>query len=307
MLETTIQSYDGNDNGYHFFGIDSENQGDFKMAKNRKTIKDVSDEVQLLSDRILKLERMVCVSNLNDLKEKVIYLEDLIKVYDSKIVDLDNKLIRFSLASPSSFNRTCKICGISVEGKNNWIQHKRDNHGKTFKCKFCDEAFCESWKLESHMKLHESAKTFNCTICNKVFYMKWRLDKHVTSHDQNQKFCHFFNNNKVCPFENIGCMFRHEESSECRFQTSCNLKRCQFKHPYITDRVATKDRNECETSDEEELDNHDEDDEATDYETIDYVQVNENDLRDLEFKECGACSTVLTIENSYKCKTCGEP
>ena len=102
-------------------------------------------------------------------------------------------------------------------------------------------------------------------------------------------------------------MFRHEESSECRFQTSCNLKRCQFKHPYITDRLATKDRNECETSDEEELDNHDEDDEATDYETIDYVQVNENDLRDLEFKECGACSTVLTIENSYKCKTCGEP
>ena len=154
------------------------------MASNRKTIKDVSDEAQLLSDRILKLERNVCVSNLNDIKEKVTYLEDLIKVYDSKIVDLDNKLNRYSVSSLSSFNRTCKICGIRVEGKNNLIQHKRDNHGKTFKCKFCDEAFCESWKLESHMKLREGAKTFNCTICNKVFYMKWRLDKHTRETDK---------------------------------------------------------------------------------------------------------------------------
>ena len=82
------------------------------MVKNVKTIKDVSDEVQLLSNRIMKLERIVCVSNLNHIKEKVICLEDLIKVYHSKIVDLDNKLV-----SLSSFHRTCNICGISVEGK----------------------------------------------------------------------------------------------------------------------------------------------------------------------------------------------
>ena len=50
------------------------------------------------------------------------------------------------------------------------------------------------------------------------FYLKWRLEKHMTGHEKlDSKFCHYFNNNKTCPFEQIGCMFKHAKSRKCWF------------------------------------------------------------------------------------------
>ena len=46
----------------------------------------------------------------------------------------------------------------------------------------------------------------------------------------NVKCCHYFNNEKLCPFEEIGCMFRHAESKNCRFKQLCKIKLCQFQH-----------------------------------------------------------------------------
>ena len=43
-------------------------------------------------------------------------------------------------------------------------------------------------------------------------------------------FCHYFNNQKKCPFEEIGCMFLHADSEDCKFQNTCNKNLCQFKH-----------------------------------------------------------------------------
>ena len=61
--------------------------------------------------------------------------------------------------------------------------------------------------------------------------MKWRLDKHNKAHEMlNVKFCHYLNNNKVCPFEEIGCKFKHSIAKECRLQKQCRNKLCQFKH-----------------------------------------------------------------------------
>ena len=60
--------------------------------------------------------------------------------------------------------------------------------------------------------------------------MEWRLRKHVLGHDKERKCCHFFNNGKVCPYEEIGCKFKHEESNECRYGQNCYIKLCQFKH-----------------------------------------------------------------------------
>ena len=58
---------------------------------------------------------------------------------------------------------------------------------------------------------------------------KWRLRKHVSGH-QGKIFCHYFNNRKNCPYEELGRMFQHEDSPICRFQEQCLKELCQYKH-----------------------------------------------------------------------------
>ena len=53
---------------------------------------------------------------------------------------------------------------------------------------------------------------------------------------ENVKYCHYFNNSKHCPFEEVGCMFKHEISKNCRFQKHCKNKLCQFQHD-VTDEI----------------------------------------------------------------------
>ena len=49
--------------------------------------------------------------------------------------------------------------------------------------------------------------------------------------DQNVKFCHYFNNNQNCIFEETsGCMFRHETAPQCKDLEKCKFRKCQFSH-----------------------------------------------------------------------------
>ena len=87
-------------------------------------------------------------------------------------------------------------------------------HPKSLKCDQCEETFHLNWLLENHLKTHNQTEQFECEKYTKSFVLKWRLDKHLKSHDvNNRKFCHYFNNNKLCPYDSLGCMFRHETSS----------------------------------------------------------------------------------------------
>ena len=86
----------------------------------------------------------------------------------------------------------------------------------------------ENHLLEAHLKTHNEMQPFSCDKCEKKFYLKWRLEKHRGSH-YTKKLCHYYNNQKACPYEDIGCMFRHEVSSLCRFST-CNNILCQYRH-----------------------------------------------------------------------------
>ena len=96
----------------------------------------------------------------------------------------------------------------------------------------CDEDFDQIWKLEVHLKKHPTEKYFECDICDKQFALQWRLNKHKRGHtDGTNKFCHYFNNNKNCIFEEtIGCMFRHEISPICKDLKKCKFTKCQFTH-----------------------------------------------------------------------------
>ena len=49
-------------------------------------------------------------------------------------------------------------------------------------------------------------------------------------HSADSKFCHYFNNEKPCPYEEFGCKFKHEKSSTCSYGQRCNNTLCQFQH-----------------------------------------------------------------------------
>ena len=88
-----------------------------------------------------------------------------------------------------------------------------------------------------HLMTHAIEKQFKCNVCNKTFHMKWRYKKHLQQHESNHsKYCHFFNNDKFCQFEEIGCMYKHEVAPICKTQSQCKVKFCQYKHRYVCDR-----------------------------------------------------------------------
>ena len=47
---------------------------------------------------------------------------------------------------------------------------------------------------------------FKCEKCDKSFVLKWRLRKHLSGHEA-EAFCYYFDNEKECPFDKIGCKF----------------------------------------------------------------------------------------------------
>lgn len=87
------------------------------------------------------------------------------------------------------------------------------------------------------MTNHKEAGVYTCDICSKTFYMEWRLNKHLEMHDTTfKKKCHYFNNEKVCPYSDVGCKFIHEFSEECKLNSKCLRNLCPFQHP---DKICT--------------------------------------------------------------------
>ena len=108
--------------------------------------------------------------------------------------------------------------------------HKKTQHLKTFRCKKCDETFHVSKDLEIHIKSHRNCEEFKCDDCEKVFYLKWRLSKHKEIHNKDSlRHCHYYDNGKSCPLEEVGCMFLQKDSAPCKFGIMCKNNLCQYK------------------------------------------------------------------------------
>ena len=39
----------------------------------------------------------------------------------------------------------------------------------------------------------------------------------------------------MCPYQEVGCMFRHELSPQCKYKSTCNRKLCQYQHKDAVD------------------------------------------------------------------------
>ena len=125
----------------------------------------------------------------------------------------------------------CHKCQLKFDSREKLQYHVRTLYPKTIECSVCEDTFDMNWKLEKHMKSHSIDKSFNCDECGMTFFLEWRLKKHKTGHQSKfNKRCHTFNNNKTCPFMEIGCKFLHEASPKCMFGEHCRNNLCSFQH-----------------------------------------------------------------------------
>ena len=152
---------------------------------------------------------------------------------------------------------TLKIRELEAKLKRQYTTEKPKNIPKEFQCKQCDFKSEISFELELHIKNTHEEQTFKCKMCDKIFVMKWRLKKHEEGHKTPTKMCHYYNNNKTCPYEAVGCMFRHEKSLNCQFGDKCKFKLCQFQHfTDHTEKVHSNSIASNSESSEEAQDNH---------------------------------------------------
>ena len=142
-----------------------------------------------------------------------------------KIQSLDGKIEK----SEQIFK--CCDCEESFKSKGVLKSHRNEKHKSGLFCSECGEAFEKHWMLELHLKSHENIDSYDCEVCKKKFHVKWRLRKHMEIHNNAQtKKCHFFNNKKICPYEEIGCKFLHKVSEMCFHKENCKNKLCPFRH-----------------------------------------------------------------------------
>ena len=188
--------------------------------KNQKiTLRSLKDELDILKEQ------------LHDNKVKVIKLEKELKNANLVIkrISEEKDLEKNGLIGK------CESCEFSSESKHILRKHSLQNHPRKIKCKLCDANFEKKSDLESHMNLnHGSVEKFQCDQCDKTFVLEWRLMKHKRIHkEKNITNCHYFNNKKECPFEEIGCMFLHSYSKMCKYGKECNKMMCSFQHSSI--------------------------------------------------------------------------
>ena len=196
------------------------------MAK--KTVKELNKDVEIILEKFEMLK--------SDHEERINILKG---EFEERIKTLENKLEIFEdLKLPSKTESVgkmkCRECGLSLAKLSDLKTHIIALHPKQYTCNVCAEIFDSSVTYELHLRTHALKKNYKCETCGQMFYMKWRLQKHMKQHDMtNVKYCHFYNNNKFCRFEELGCMFRHEDAPLCNRASLCRSKMCQFKHEFI--------------------------------------------------------------------------
>ena len=192
---------------------------------------------------------MLSKKNYKRAKNHVVVLE---KKLDNVTEEI--KVMKQNKSSESNpYSHKCNSCSFSSISRKTLRSHIVENHAVKINCKIRDKNFKLKSDLEKHiLQCHDSVKKFNCDKCGKTFALKWRLQKHQKIHTENKlQKCHYYNNMKICPFEEIGCMFEHSLSESCKFGKECNKKLCSFQHMDIHKEVVSEDKelfdcNECE-------------------------------------------------------------
>ena len=183
---------------------------------------------QKVSLKSLQAEVMLYRDEFEATKKELIEVKEELKVVKEEVRCLK---VSEKIEKPEN-NWKCDKCDKSFSLKKNLKIHNLEYHKQTIKCKLCPETFELNCDLEVHVKRnHVSEEKFDCDICGKSFALEWRMKKHKQIHtNQTLKRCHYFNNDKSCPFEEIGCMFEHSFAGICRYGGKCNKTLCSYQH-----------------------------------------------------------------------------
>ena len=159
-------------------------------------------------------------------------LKTLIQENEKRMVEVESKLeYQKEKIQKLKTAFSCDECGTSFSKKCERRKHINEQHPKHFVCGFCDLIFRESWQYEMHLESHNKTKENKCEVCGKEFYLEWRYRQHVNTHTNPLvRKCHFFNNNKECPYEIVGCKFKHVKSTLCKHPRNCKAKLCPNQH-----------------------------------------------------------------------------
>ena len=186
----------------------------------RITNKMLMEEINFMKEEVKKV---------NDLEKRVSFLEQKISESEEELKKNMDSTEKVDIAENK---KKCTLCEISFSSRKLLRKHLSETHQSKIDCTECKEAFVKTSDLEAHIKVNHAIKEeHSCDQCGKMFALKWRLKKHREGHENSlQKHCHYFNNGKSCPYEEIGCMFKHEVSKSCVFGQKCKNTLCQFKH-----------------------------------------------------------------------------
>ena len=224
-----------------------------------------------------------------NLKKEFVGLQSLIQNLLDKHGDLEKKYEKF-IHKHSKNNFRCRNCGDKFQALKKLQDHKEEGCSTTkFECDECEKRFKDEDKLQQHKdKMHEK---FECDECEKVFGYESVLEKHKeAAHENAELFCHYFNNDKDCPFEDC-CIFVHEESGNCRYGKNCERNLCMFQH------VESRDIENVSDDDSEDGDSE---------ESFNLHDINLEKIKPVldKFKQAVDNFELLLNKYSLKCKNC---
>ena len=224
-----------------------------------------------------------------NLKKEFVGLQSLIQNLLDKHGDLEKKYEKF-IHKHSKNNFRCRNCGDKFQALKKLQDHEEEGCSTTkFECDECEKRFKDEDKLQQHKdKMHEK---FECDECEKVFGYESVLEKHKeAAHENAELFCHYFNNDKDCPFEDR-CIFVHEESGNCRYGKNCERNLCMFQH------VESRDIENVSDDDSEDGDSE---------ESFNLHDINLEKIKPVldKFKQAVDNFELLLNKYSLKCKNC---
>ena len=141
------------------------------------------------------------------------------------------------------------------------------------------------------------------------------MEKHVKiSHEDVNIFCHFFNNDLECPY-NEECIFIHKDSEMCRYGSACERKKCMYKHEDKNDDENDDDENDVDENDDDQNDeeetngDEDDDEDQADKTFVNPFRSRESVIEDHEnenpeSEETTNIETENSVEESFKCELC---